>query len=630
MPYLADNGLGSIGWHDGRSNQRQVRRLIENLYLMTLIGTGLVLAAALSSYVAFRFGAPLLLLFLGIGLAAGVDGLGIDFDNAPVAYVIGSLALAIVLFDSGFGTPLRSFRIAAAPAITLATLGVLLTTLLVAAAARFALDLSWPLALLLGAIVSSTDAAAVFFLLRIGGITIRERVRATLEVESGTNDPMAVFLVIALAEFIVSGMDVETGAAGIALALALQLIIGLGVGLAGGVAIVKLVNRLRLERGLTPIFAVALSLLVFSAAGIAHGSGFLAVYVAGLWAGNHDIAWQGAIKRFQDGLTWLAQIIMFLTLGLFATPSQFGAVALPAIGLAMFLMLIARPLAVWFCLLPFRFTQGETGFIAWVGLRGAVSILLALVPLTAGIEGGAALFNAAFIMVLVSLGLQGWTIKPLAKRLGLVIPNRAGAVEKVELELPGTINHELLSYRVVEGSPVVRGQRIPRWARPSLVIRDGRSMPFREAGRLIAGDRVFLFVSPRYPRLLDRLFASKAGLSPDDEEFFGEFSVEPSHTLAEVADVYGVTVDATERDITLGAWMKRRLGGEAMEADRVALGDIDLIVREVDDDGLIATIGLSLAPEHGDGPRLPLFANARDLAARIAAWQARRKDKRGG
>jgi cell volume regulation protein A len=598
--------------------------LVDNLYLITLIGTGLVLAAALSSYFAFRFGAPLLLLFLGIGLAAGVDGLGIDFDNAPVAYLIGSLALAIVLFDSGFGTPLRSFRIAAAPAITLATLGVLLTTLIMAAAARFALDLPWPVALLLGAIVSSTDAAAVFFLLRIGGITIRERVRATLEVESGTNDPMAVFLVIALAEFIISDQDVASGAGAIAMALGLQLAVGLGVGLAGGVLIVKLVNRLRLERGLTPIFTVALSLLVFSLAGLAHGSGFLAVYVAGLWAGNHDIAWQGAVKRFQDGLTWLAQIIMFLTLGLFATPSQFGAVALPAVLLALFLMLVARPLAVWLCLLPFRFTQGETGFIAWVGLRGAVSILLALVPLASAIEGGRDLFNTAFIIVLVSLGLQGWTVSPLARRLGLVIPSRAGAVEKVELELPGTINHELLSYRVVAGSPVEQGGRIPRWARPSLVIREGRSMPWREAGRLQAGDRVYLFVSPRYPRLLDRLFASKAALSPDDEDMFGEFSVEPTHTLGEVADIYGVPLDAADRDATLGAWMKKRLGGEAMEADRVALGEIDLIVRDVDEDGAIISVGLSLAPDHGAGPRLPVFANARELRARFAAWRERR------
>lgn len=579
-----------------------------------------MLASALSSYLAFRFGAPLLLLFLAIGLAAGVDGFGIHFDNAPIAYFIGSLGLAIVLFDSGFGTSLRSFRIAAAPAITLATLGVLITAALFAVAARFALGISWLESFLLGAIVSSTDAAAVFFLLRIGGITIKERVRATLEVESGSNDPMAVFLTIALVEWVAAGERFEFGVSDILLAFGAQLGLGLVGGIAGGAGIIWLVNRFRTERGLTPIFVIALSLLVFSLTGFAGGSGFLAVYVAGLWAGNHGIIGGASIKRFQDGLTWLAQIVMFLTLGLFATPSQFGEVAIAAIFLALILMLVARPVAVWLCLLPFRFNNHETGFLAWVGLRGAVSILLALLPLLNGLPNATALFNTVFIVVLVSLLVQGWTISPMARRLGLIVPKRTGPIEKVELELPGTNTHELLIYRVIAGSPVERGVALPRWARPSLVIRNGVSMPYREAGELMADDRVYLFVAPNYPRLLDRLFASRTALEPDDEEFFGEFALDPNQSVGGLLSAYGISADAGDAHMSIGSLMSARLGGTAIEADRVSLGPVELIVRDVDEHGAIASVGLLLLPVRPE-QGLPVFANARELYARFKAWR---------
>ena len=303
------------------------------IYLVTLVGTALVVAAAFSSLIAFRFGAPLLLLFLCIGLATGTDGLGIEFDNARLAYFAGSLALAVILFDSGFGTPLNALRQAAGPALSLATFGVLLTTGLFGAAAYYLLDLSWLESFLLGAAVASTDAAAVFFLLRAGEINLRERVRSTLEVESGTNDPIAIFLTITLVEVIAAHANPETHVLVTDLVLGFVLNMGLGaiVGVLGGLAIVRLVDRLNLDHGLLPIFVLTLSLMVFAAAGAIGGSGFLAVYLAGLIAGNSDIRAVTILKRFQDGMSWLAQIIMFLMLGLFATPSQFPAIMLPAI-----------------------------------------------------------------------------------------------------------------------------------------------------------------------------------------------------------------------------------------------------------------------------------------------------------
>lgn len=599
--------------------------MLEWTYLVTLVGTLLVLVAAFSSLLAFRFGAPLLLLFLGIGLAAGIDGLGINFDNAGVAYFIGSIALAIILFDSGFGTSIQSFRQAAAPAITLATFGVLLTAGIFGLAARLLFGLGWLESFLLGAIVGSTDAAAVFFLLRVGGISVRERVRATLEVESSSNDPMAIFLTIALVEMIAAGSGAEAIGMELLVDFVMQMGIGLIAGYGGGVMITGLVNRLDMERGLTPIFVLALSLLVFAVTGAVGGSGFLAVFVAGLYAGNRQIKGGPVLKRFQDGMTWLAQIIMFLLLGLLATPSQFADIAIPAVLLALFLIFVARPVAVWLCLLPFDFERSESAFVAWVGLRGAVSILLAIVPLFGGVEGGTLYFNTAFIVVLVSLLVQGWTINPLARWLSLVVPARIGPVEKVELELPGTAHHELLVYRVVADSPVARGERVPRWARPSLVIRNGQSMRYQYAGRLQAGDYVYLFISTRYPRLLDRLFASPAPVAVDDADFFGAFAIDPSQPAQGLRTAYGAELYPGEEEMTVAELMLARLGGRAEYADRVSMGPVELIVRDVDEKGHIETVGISLEPEL-QHRKVPLFMTRRELVAKIRS----RFSNRGG
>lgn len=597
----------------------------QSLYLITMVATVLVIVAAFSSLIAFRFGAPLLLIFLGIGLAAGTDGLGLNFNNAPAAYFIGALALAIILFDSGYGTSLASFRQAALPALSLATLGVVLTAGLIGVAAYYLTDFGWLESFLLGSTVASTDAAAVFFLLRAGNISLRDRVRSTLEIESSSNDPIAIFLTLTLVHILAIDATPEHGevAYDVIVGFVLQMGIGTAVGLAGGYLIVRFVAWLKLEQGLLPIFVLALSLLVFAAAGSAGGSGFLAVYVAGLVAGNAHLRSTTNLRRFQDGLTWLAQIIMFLVLGLFATPSQFAVIALPALAIGLFLMFVARPIAVAICLVPFRFPRAETAFVSWVGLRGAVSILLALTPVIEGIDGGRALFNIAFIVVLVSLVVQGWTVGPLARRLGLILPPRIGPLEKFELELPGSAHHELLAYRVVAGSPVERGQRIPRWARPSLVVRDGRSMTYQYAGRLQAGDLVYIFVPDRYPRLLDRLFASKAEVDPEDSEFFGAFAVDPRRPAADIEAAYAPGLSEQEVQLSIGELMRERLGGRAEYGDRIGLGPIELIVRDVDDKGEISAVGLSLEPPAAQA-RVPVFLSAGEIADRARVILARR------
>lgn len=587
--------------------------MLEGMFTAIFVAAGITMIAVFTSVLAFRFGAPLLLVFLGLGLLFGEDGLGIRFDDASFAYLAGSIALAVILFDSGFSTRLTAFRTAAVPAATLATVGVALTAGLVGLAAHYALGFPLLEAFLIGAIISSTDAAAVFFLLRVGGITIRERVRSTLEVESGANDPMAIFLTIALVELIRTGDAGSSLATDFLIMFARQMGLGLLLGLIGGYVIVRVLNTVRLEPGLYPVLVLAGSLVIFGAVGMLDGSGFLAVYVAGLYAGNQRISGKAALQRFQEGVTWLAQITMFLVLGLLATPSQFPSVALPAIGLALFLTLVGRPLAIWLCLLPFRFQPNETAFISWVGLRGAVSILLGILPLAARLDNGHVFFNTAFIIVLTSLLVQGWTIRPVARWLGLIVPPRIGPVERVELELPGSAHHELVAYRVVADSPVARGERVPRWARPSLVVRDGQSMRYQFAGRLQSGDSVYIFAAPRYIRLLDRLFASPVQLRHDDNDYFGQFVLDPTHTVGELASDYNIAAADVDLQRQIGEVIQARLGSHVEVGDRIGLGDIELVVREIAEDGAVMSVGLVIQPAPLRSANVPLFMNARAL-----------------
>lgn len=601
--------------------------MFDAMYLAILVGAGLVMAAVFTSWIAFRFGAPILLIFLAVGLAAGIDGLGLDFHNAPAAYFIGSLALAIILFDSGFGTNIAAFRQAAWPAIVLATFGVVVTTVLVGIAARLVFGLPWLQAALLGAVVSSTDAAAVFFLLRVGGIHLRDRVRSVLEVESGCNDPMAIFLTVTLLELITTDSNAGLTTT-FAVAFVQQMGLGLVLGLTGGFVIVRVVNRLELESGLYPIVVLAAALVLFGIAGTLNASGFLAVYVAGLVAGNRQLREALALRRFQDGMTWLAQIVMFVVFGVFATPSEFPRIAVQGLALAAFLIFVARPVAVWLSMAPFRFQRQETAFVAWVGLRGAVSLLLAMLPLVAVLPRGQDIFNAAFIIVLASLLVQGWTIRPMARQLGLIIPPTIGPVDKVELDLPGTASHELVVYHVVPDSPVARGERIPRWARPSLVVRRGRSMRPHYAGRIEPDDYVYLFAAPRNIRLLDRLFASPARLLDDDKDFFGEFLIDTTHTLGELGTAYGIEPSG-DTATPIGDYMLTRLGGHAEIGDRVPIGPVELIVRETGEDGTITSAGLAVAPEPQPSPSpWPVLRNVTDLAAILRKrWERLRRGR---
>ncbi|WP_225908043.1 potassium/proton antiporter [Hyphomonas sediminis] len=572
--------------------------MFDAVNIAILIGAALVSLAALTSLVSQRFGAPLLLVFLGIGLLAGEDGLlGINFDSGYAAYFIGSLALAIILFDSGFETSFRSYRVAAAPALSLATVGVLLTAGLTGVAAHFLFGAGWLEAFLLGSIIASTDAAAVFFLLRAGGIRLRERVGATLEIESGANDPMAIFLTILLIELIAAGASTDS-LFGLHIFLSFIQQMGLGVifGIAGGFGISWLLNKLvNLDPGLYPISGLAAALVVFAVCALFGGSGFLAAYVAGVVAGNRKVRFAHRLRRFQVGMTWLAQIGMFLALGLLATPSEFGRILIPALVLSAVLIFVARPLAVWLCLIPFGFKSRETLFTSWVGLRGAVSILLAILPGLSGIENGSFYFNVVFVMVLVSLLVQGWTLQPAAKALNMSLPTEQGLVDRVELELRGGAEMELVGYKIHPDSAIAKGERVPRWARPAMVIRDGLSYSIHTIGPLQANDQVYLFSSLRRVRLLDQIYAGPSDETVTESDI--QFRMKGSTRMTDLIKQYGLDDVEGHEGLTAGQFLDQAFDGNPVIGDRVSIGDVELVVCALDEAGDVSTVGIVIGEE---------------------------------
>ncbi len=539
--------------------------------------SALMVAGILSSLVARRFGAPLLLVFLGIGMLLGVDGPGgIAFSDFGLTYLIGSFALAVILFDGGLRTRLSAFQGVLAPSIVLASVAVFLTSLMVACFAVPLFGLSFPQGLLLGAMIAPTDAAAVFFLLRAGGLHLQRRVGATLEIESGTNDPTAVILTIVLVEYLVeSGSNPGFQ---IVLTLLEHGVLGALIGVAGGYATVALLNRVDLPAGLHPLLAIACGVTVFALTQVSNGSGFLAVYIAGLMVGNRPVRAFASITAFHDAATWLVQILMFIVLGLLVTPSELVKALVPGLMVAAFLMLIARPLAVFASLAPFRFSFNERVFISWVGLRGAVSIFLAAVPTLAGLPNAPLYFNIAFIVVVVSLVVQGWTLTPLARRLGLALPEARPEVHRIEIDLPGQQEHEMVGYYIEEGSAVLAPGASPRWARPVFVVREDRILEPATAGPLKPGDYGYFLAQPERVRELDRIFS----VSSDTGEH-ANFPLTASAKLSILSDLYSLDAEDELRDRTVAEHFASEMDNVPAPGDRLALGPAVLVVRAVKD-----------------------------------------------
>lgn len=565
---------------------------LDIISIAILLGSLLVLAGILSSLIALRFGAPLLLVFLLVGMLAGEGGPGgLEFTDVATTYTVGSIALALILFDGGLRTRFASFRSVLAPALTLATAGVLVTTLLTAPVAKLVLGIGWTQSLLVGAVVASTDAAAVFFLINARGLRLRPRVRATLEVESGTNDPFAVFLTIMLVEILSVG---HQGWFEELLTLIRDAVLGCLIGYAGGRIITAVLNRVNLPQGLHAPFVAVSALVVFALTNAVHASGFLAVYLAGLVMGNRQTRAHNSVVVFLDAVTWLAQIAMFVLLGLLVWPQRLTESLFGAIVVTLALMLIARPAAVFLCLAPFDYPWREKLFISWVGLRGAVAIFLASIPLLVGLRQAYLFFDVAFMVVLFSLAIQGWSVAYAARKLDMSFARHDPLPRRVELDLPGQLAREIVGYPVPANSPFLRRGLIPNWARPTLVVRNEEILTLGEAEPLREGDYLYLLAPPEKAQALDRFFVDMPPPRAPEPHLLSDFFVPGTASLGALADIYGLQVAAAHADTTLADYFVDQLGRQARTGDIVSLGPIALLAHTVDD-GHVTTVGLRLS-----------------------------------
>ncbi len=565
------------------------------MILTLLFASAMLLISILLSPLSNRIGMPVLLLFLGVGLLAGQSEMG-QLMSADVesTFLVGHLALAVILLDGGMRTRFETFRVGLRPALSLATFGVVITAAITGAAAYWVLGLPLLPSLLIGTIISSTDAAAVFALLQNHGLRLNQRVSATLEIESGSNDPMAIFLTIILLELITRTTPPGLGEA--ALLLATQMGLGAVGGLAGGWLLARLLPKLELQAAFYPLLVTAAGLTVFALVGLLDGSGFLAIYLMGIIIGNRGLRKLDDILQVHDGLAWLAQLSLFLMLGLLLSPHDKMEYIPEGLALGAVLILVARPLAVFLSLWPFGFRWREQLFIAWVGLRGAVPIVLALFPLMAGIEHAALFPIIAFIIVTLSLLLQGTTLARAARLLKLELPAEPGALRRLSIDWASPRNHRLMVFELdgEHWTPprTLTSVRLPADIVITAVMRDGVMLPYEADLELQGGDQLAVIGEESAERPLARLFSSVESIPALKEStFFGAFELNGSVQLEALAQNFGIDVPAELQAQSLAEYIAACLQAPPVVGDRVALGSIQLVVKALET-GQVSRVGL--------------------------------------
>lgn len=563
--------------------------LIDKIILLAAV---LILVGIISSKLSARLGLPVLVFFLLIGMLAGEHGIGgIVFDNAGGAHALGSLALALILFDGGLQTPVSSIRMVWKPSALLATLGVLVTAAITGLVAWKVLNFSLLEGLLLGAIVGSTDAAAVFSLLRNAGIHINKRLKSTLEIESASNDPMAIFLTVGLLEILVNGMKPGIGLLQLFFQ---QMGVGALAGLGVGWASIKLINRIQLvASGLYPVLVAACGLFAFGLAANLGGSGFLAVFLAGVVIGNSRFVFQRSTFLFHDGLAWLSQITMFVVLGLLVNPVSLFDVWREGLLIAIALIFVARPVAVIPILKPFGFNSREVALVSWVGLRGSVPIILAIFPLVFGLEGADLIFNAVFFVVLISAVLQGSTLPLVARYLGLTEMPPAAPAATLEITALGDVDADIVEYTLGD-HPRASGRRLSQMAMPegavvAMIIRDSKVIPPRGSTELRAGDHLFVVLRPDIRAYVDLVFSQALEVAVNDLPS-SELRLKGSTRVDDLRCSYGIELGAAGQ-LTLDDLLRQSGDGRLGCDDRVELKGGTLRILEMVGHR-IATVGL--------------------------------------
>ena len=587
---------------------------MDTLNILYLVGALLIFASIMASTLSARLGVPLLLLFLVVGMLAGEDGiLGIEFAQYNIANFVGQAALACILLDGGLRTSIQSFRVGLRPAIVLATWGVLATVLILGVFVTWLLDVDWRIGLLMAAIVGSTDAAAVFSLLRNGGVKLNDRVQATLELESGANDPLAILLVTGLIALNVDP-DGQTVFGFIGLLLQ-QLGFGLGMGLLAGYLLSRLLPKIHLAEGMYAILILSAGLSVFAATNLIGGSGFLAVYLAGVMIGNRKGRSTEHVLRVMDSFAWLSQAVLFVVLGLLVTPSNVINVWYYSVAIAAFMILVARPIAVYSSVKPFKFNDREIGFISWVGLRGAVPITLAILPVISAVDDAFMLFDIAFGVVVLSLVLQGMTIPIMADFFKVRIPANDEPKEEVEVWVTDSTSITLYEFEVKAGafatgrhpqaiSTSISSDEINLFA----LVRRQKLISVKEDTQLQFGDTVWYAMRGNHASKIAQIFNDTKLDRRAIDDFYGDWLLSPSVKLGDLPFFTGVMEseslvdklksksDNTATNMwqqTVAEYVISSLDTAPVSGDTVAINDEwSLVIREVDDKGTLRTIGL--------------------------------------
>jgi potassium/hydrogen antiporter len=570
-----------------------------------LVAGVLLLLGIVSSKLSARLGMPVLVLFLLLGMLAGSEGIGrIEFEDYALAHAIGTVALIMILFDGGLGTSMAAIRMSWKPSLLLATVGVAVTAGITGVAASWILGISLLEGLLLGSIVGSTDASAVFSILRSGGIGLPKRIAAVLEVESASNDPMAIFLTIGCIELLLGNITAGPNMLGL---FASQMLAGAAIGLVSGYAAIWVVNRIELgAAGMYPVLVSAFCLLTYGLTVQSNGSGFLAVYLAGVVVGNRQLMFQQGIRRFHDAVAWLAQIIMFVTLGMLSFPSRLVEVSGKAILVALVLIFLARPLAVLLSALPFRFNFKELTFMSWVGLKGAVPITLATFPLMFSTPGASMqagmIFDVVFFTVVVSAIVQGTTIAPAARLLGLERPRNPEPPLTLEISSLRNVDGKVVDYTIGADSKavdrLVKELALPTGVVIAMIARGEKLIPPQGNTRIKTGDHVILVLRAGTEPMVDQVFERDAEERASVPTAV-EFPFRGATTVGELEEFYSIHIDAPP-ETTLDQLMRMALGPAQTMVDAVA--EFQLLrfrILKLSEEGHIELVGMSIleAPE---------------------------------